>query len=97
MRVCDLKYKEVINEKDCTRLGNVCDVEFNQKTGCIEAFIVPGPAKLCGFFGRDAEYIIPYKNVCQIGDDIILVCIDDKCLAKKRDLKDKMRDNFFGF
>ena len=43
------------------------------------------------------KYIIPYKNVCQIGDDIILVCIDDKCLAKKRDLKDKMRDNFFGF
>ena len=35
MRICDLRQKEVINIKDCKRLGYVCDIEFDRKTGCI--------------------------------------------------------------
>lgn len=97
MRLCDLRCREVINEKDCKRLGCVSDIEFNVKTGCVEAIIVPGPAKLCGFFGRDTEFVIPFKCVCQIGDDIILVCIDDKCCIRRHDIKDRFKDNFFGF
>ena len=42
MRFSELKCKEVINEKDCKRLGNVSDVEFDCKTGCIESIIIPG-------------------------------------------------------
>ena len=49
----------MINICDCRRLGYVGDVEFDPETGCI--------------FGREKEYIIPFKDVCQIGDDIILV------------------------
>ena len=29
MRICDLRQKEVINIKDCKRLGYVCDIEFD--------------------------------------------------------------------
>ena len=47
MRLSELKCKEVINEKDCKRLGNVSDVEFDSKTGCIESIIIPGQMKLC--------------------------------------------------
>ena len=43
MTICDLKQKEVINIKDCKRLGFVGDVDFDMKTGCMTAFIVPGP------------------------------------------------------
>ena len=49
------------------------DVEFNPENGCITHLIVPGPGCLCGIFGREKEYIIPFQDVCQIGDDIILV------------------------
>jgi sporulation protein YlmC with PRC-barrel domain len=28
---------------------------------------------LCGIFGREKEYVIPFCDVKQIGDDIILV------------------------
>ena len=35
MRICDLRQKEVINIKDCKRLGYVCDIEFDRKTGCM--------------------------------------------------------------
>lgn len=97
MRLCELKCKEVINEKDCKRLGFVSDIEFNEKTGCIESFVVPGPAKFCGMFGREGEFVIPFKNVCQIGDDIILVCIEEKGCIRKIESRDFFKDNFLGF
>lgn len=79
MRICDLRDKEVINTKDCKILGFVADVEFDISTGCILALIVPGPARICGFLGRDIEYIIPFKCVACMGPDVILV---DVCLEK---------------
>lgn len=76
MRVCELREKEVINVCDCRRLGHVIDVEFDPQTGCICQLIIPSPARFCGFFGRDAEYVIGWKCVRQIGPDIILVDVD---------------------
>ena len=78
MRICDLRQKEVINVRDCQRLGFVADVDFDCNTGCICQLIVPGPGKFCGLFGRETEYTIGWKCVCQIGDDVILVDIDVK-------------------
>ena len=73
MRISELKQKEVINVKDCKRLGFVGDVDFDMQTGCMLAIIVPGPGCICGFLGREKEYIIPFCDICQVGDDIILV------------------------
>ena len=42
MRLSELKCKEVINEKDGKRLGNITDIIFESKTGCIESVIIPG-------------------------------------------------------
>lgn len=76
MRLCELRQKEVINVCDCKIIGCVCDVEINAERGCVEALIVPGPARICGFLGRDTEYVIPWECVKQVGDDIILVRVD---------------------
>ena len=73
MRISELKQKEVINVKDCKRLGFVGDVDFDMQTGCLLAIIVPGPGCICGFLGREKEYIIPFCDICQVGDDIISV------------------------
>ncbi len=78
MRICELKQKEVINVCDCRRLGYVGDVDFDICTGCMLALIVPGPGCICGFLGREKEYIIPFCDICQIGDDIILVEVKTK-------------------
>lgn len=78
MRICDLKQKEVINVCDCKRLGFISDVEFDCVTGCIHALIIPGIGKICGLFGRDTEYIIPFCKVRQIGPDIVLVEINEE-------------------
>lgn len=73
MRVCELRQKEVINAKDCKVLGCVADVELDMASGRVLALIIPGPGKLCGIFGRDMEYVIPFSCICQIGEEIILV------------------------
>lgn len=78
MRIWDLKQKEVINVKDCRRLGYVGDVDFDICTGCLLAIIVPGPGCIWGFLGREKEYIIPFCDICQIGDDVILVKLKEK-------------------
>lgn len=83
MRIYELRQKEVINVKNCQKIGFVCDINFNPKDGCIEALIVPGPCKLWGVLGRDQEFVIPFCQVKHIGPDVILVEIDEKeCLTK---------------
>ena len=54
MTICDLKQKEVINIKDCKRLGFVGDVD-----------------------------IIPFCDICQVGNDIILVDVKEKNVEEK--------------
>jgi YlmC/YmxH family sporulation protein len=61
----------------------VVDIEFDCSCGKIEAIIVPGPGKICGFLGSDSEYVIPFSCIKKIGPDIILVEIkEDKFLKK---------------
>ena len=78
MRICDLKQKEVINIKDCKRLGFVGDVDFDICTGRMIAIIVPGPGCVWGVLGHEKEYVIPFCDIKQIGDDIILVELREK-------------------
>ena len=73
MRFWELKQKEVININTCRRMGYVGDLEFDPVTGCITAIIIPGPACLWGFLGREREFVIPFCDICQLGGDIILV------------------------
>lgn len=83
MRICDMREKEVINICDGERLGQVTDVIFEESTGCITDIIVPGPCKIWGLFGRDNEYVIPYRCITQIGSDVILVQVElEKCVRK---------------
>ena len=81
IRFCAFRNKEVINMCNCKRLGCVTDLLIDVCSGCIEAIILPGPGKICGFLGYDAEYIIPYQCIRKVGPDIILVeILEDKCL-----------------
>lgn len=83
MRLCELREKEVINMCDCKRLGCIVDVDIDIKDGRIEAIVIPGPGKICGFLGTDCEYVIPWQCIKKIGPDIVLVEIcEEKFLQK---------------
>ena len=73
MRFCEFQKKEVINVCDCKCLGNVCDLEFDECSGRICSVTVPGNNKFCNLLKSEPDYCIPYKDIKQIGPDIIIV------------------------
>ncbi|WP_105614956.1 YlmC/YmxH family sporulation protein [Vallitalea okinawensis] len=83
VRIYDMKQKEVINTRDGSRLGYICDIEIDLDEGKLIKIIVPGPGKMLGFFGKDMEYQIEWDAIKKIGEDIILVDLDiEKCLIE---------------
>ena len=77
MRLCELRQKEVINVCSCAYLGCVIDVDIDPKSGQVLALIVPGPGRFSSWFGREHECRIPWRCICQIGEEIILVELED--------------------
>ena len=70
--IAELQRKEVIDICDGTRLGYVCDVEFDTDKGIITALRVPGRAGMFPIFGKNEDIVIPWACIKKIGDDIIL-------------------------
>ena len=83
MRMCELRQKEVVNICTGKRLGCIVDVEIDIRCGEVEAVIIPGPGKICGFFGTDCEYVIPFSCIRRIGPDIILVERQEEVTAQE--------------
>ena len=84
MRICELKQKEVINICTCKSLGCPVDIEFDCACSRLTALIVPGPGRICCFWGKESESVIPWECIRQIGEDIILVEIrEENCLHKE--------------
>ncbi len=81
-RSSELKQKEVINISDGRRLGFVNDVEINLENGKVDAIIIPAGNRFLGFMGKDNEYVIPWERVKKIGEDIILVDMDERFIRK---------------
>ena len=81
-RTVDLKQKEVINISDGKRLGFVSDVEIDLESGRVDAIVIPSGGRLLGFIGRDNEFIIPWEKIKKIGEDIILVDLDERFIRK---------------
>ena len=49
--------------------------------GEIEAIVIPRPGKICGFFGTDCEYVIPFPHK-KIHPDIVLWRLKKKNFCK---------------
>lgn len=70
----ELRNKEVINIYDGKSLGYVYDIEVNLEKGTIEGIIVPVQRSFLSFFGwGGSDYVIKWKDIRRIGDDVILV------------------------
>lgn len=73
IKISDFQLKDVVNVSDGKRLGNIGDIDINLNSGKIEAVIVGGSGRMLGFFGKDEDIVIPWKNIIKIGEDVILV------------------------
>lgn len=91
-RVTQLRSKEIVNVKDGSRLGTLCDIEIDTKTGQLMAIVVYGESRFMGLLGRENDIVIPWEQINVIGDDTILVCYDPPPVtrAKKPSYFDNM-------
>lgn len=73
LKISDLRMREVINVLDGRRLGLMKDIDIDVENGKINALVLPGSARVLGFFGKDDEITIPWEKIVRIGIDVILV------------------------
>lgn len=73
MLFSELKCKDVINLRDCRCIGRITDMEFHADTGCICKVFVPKCKKTLNLFAKEEFYEICFRDIKQIGPDIILV------------------------
>ena len=84
MYFTELKYKEVIDVHTGFRLGCPCDIEFDDREGCVTSLICPGRPRFFGLLGREDDYILPWNCIVKLGSDIILVEAKGEFLRRKR-------------
>lgn len=70
----ELKQKEVINVADGKHLGKVCDLKFSFPEGRVFGVSVTGCK---GFKLTKQELFIPLKSITKIGEDAVLVNLND--------------------
>ncbi|MDD3334449.1 MAG: YlmC/YmxH family sporulation protein [Eubacteriales bacterium] len=89
MTLAELRTKEVIDVHDGKRLGKVMDLEFCIVDSRITALVVPTDTSFMqSLRGEKCGLVIPWEDVCRIGDDVILVSTQKKekdCRARSDD------------
>ena len=83
MLYSEFKTKEVINIKDCKRLGRVTDFEFDECSGQICKIIVSCGCSFFDWFKCESDYTILWRDIKQVGPDIILVDVKDNCHCRR--------------
>lgn len=73
MLFSELCEKEVINIKDCRKLGHVVDLEFDPCNGCIHKIIVKSKFSFANLFCDSPGITVCFRDIKQIGPEIILV------------------------
>ena len=78
MRFKEISGKEIINVNLGIKLGVLgqTDLEINEQTGQIEAFIIP-TYKWFGLKKENEETMIRWRDIKVIGEDMIIVESDD--------------------
>ena len=100
--ISDLRMKEVINIANGGRIGFIYDFEISIEKNRVEAIIVPKEGKFLKIFSREDDYVIPWKRIVKIGQDVILVEIKDSSFygddeEEKEKEDDEMRTKDFNF
>lgn len=71
----ELRQKEVINIRTGKRLGRISDMIISSNDKCVLGLVVPAERKL---FAAREDIFIPWQNIKKIGDDVILIILDEK-------------------
>lgn len=76
-KICDLQRKEIVNVTDGTKLGFVDDVTIDTENARVKSLVVYGKLRLFGILGRRPDLTVPWESIDVIGEDAILVKVED--------------------
>lgn len=79
-RLSSFTKKEVVNVLDGRRLGFLCDVEVELMTGRVEAIVISVPSKILSAGNKSTELVIPFNKIKKVGEDIVLVNVEERYL-----------------
>jgi YlmC/YmxH family sporulation protein len=79
MRFLTLQCKDVVDAQTGTKLGFVSDIEIDPLCHCIQAIIIEKstPLKWICIFKGPPHFVIPIERIITIGEDVILVDVDN--------------------
>ncbi len=80
----ELRNKEVINIMTGSKLGFVDDIEINTDNSAVIALIVYGRPRFFGLLGRDDDMVIRCREIEVIGEDTILIKLEEPEKVTKR-------------
>lgn len=83
-RLAEMREKQVVCIKDGAILGFVNDIELDTDSGRLLYIVVYGQKKLMGLLGRDNDYRIPWESIKVIGEDSVLVEIENLPLRQPK-------------
>ena len=79
-RLSSFNKKEVVNLPDGRRLGFLCDAEVDLTTGKVESIVISVPSKILTAGAKGTELVIPFNKIKKVGEDIILVNVEERYL-----------------
>ena len=79
MMLDELSQKEFINLNNGERLGIIADADIlvDEKTGQILSFLMPERKLQFKLFGESEDIEIPWDSIRKIGNDMIIVELED--------------------
>ncbi len=78
-----LRNKEVVDLRTGMKIGFVDDAELDTVSGKIVSLIIYGRPRAFGLMGRDDDFVIRCSDIELIGEDIILVDVEQKTISTK--------------
>ncbi|MBE7056953.1 MAG: YlmC/YmxH family sporulation protein [Ruminococcaceae bacterium] len=79
-RLSSFQKKEIVNIVDGRRLGFLSDAEVDLNSGKMDAIVVSVPMKNLPLGSNCRELVIPMDRIKKIGEDIILVNVEERYL-----------------
>ena len=73
MTLTELRKKDVIQVQTGVNLGRADDLRLNEQTAQVEGIILFGRARLFGLLGRQPDLFIPWQEITQMGQEVVLV------------------------
>ncbi len=84
LKTSELRLKDVVNVVDGRRLGTIGDFDLDLEAGQIKSFVISGQGRLLGFFSKDRDTLVRWQQVEKIGEDVVLVRVENYSEAQGR-------------